>query len=344
MLAVTITVAAVLQATRDRSLRWLVVAALAAGCSVLLHYTALLVLAPLAIWLWMQPGIDLRWRVGFLAALALPLGAMVPLALQQTSQGHQDSAGIYASLTMFNALRIAGSPFDGRATGGFMIAREIGAVVVVEALALLALGERFREVRARRLIVACAAVPLIGVLVAAALQQPIALTRYTTVAVPFILVAIAALAVRLHRPLAILLLGGTLVASGIGLWAAQRPEGQNPDTRAAMATVATQWRQGDVVASIGLLGFDGALSYYGEKLLPPGQRTVPAFRTLGQASYDAKVFQVGIDGGRLWLISDPVMGRKELTAGLARLDLRPTLVRSFEGNATIQLVRAEPIR
>lgn len=344
MLALTIAVAAVLQATRDRSLRWLLVAGAAAICSVMLHYTAVLVLAPLVVWVWHQPEVDLRWRIGFGAAIALPLGALLPLALVQTSQGHHESAATYASLTMFNALRIAGSPFDGRATGGFMIARELGAVIVVEALALLALAERFRGVRARWLIAACGAVPLAGVLVASALAQPVALTRYTAVAVPFILVAIAAVAVRLHRPLAALLLICTLAASGIGLLAAQRDEGRNPDTRAAIETVADNWRQGDVIVGLGLLGFDGALSYYGEKLLPRGSRDVPAFGTLAAAGDAPAVFKAAIDGGRVWAVSDPVMSRKELRAGFGRLGLKPVYARQFTGNATIQLVRAEPIR
>jgi len=344
MLALTIAVAAVLQATRDRSLRWLLVAGAAAICSVALHYTAVLVLAPLVLWLWREPEIDLRWRVGFAAAVALPLGALLPLALVQVSQGHHDSAATYASLTMFNALRIAGSPFDGRATGGFMIVRELGAVIVVEALALLALAERFRGVRARWLIAACGAVPLAGVLVASALAQPVALTRYTAVAVPFILVAIAAVAVRLHRPLAALLLICTLAASGIGLLAAQRDEGANPDTRAAIEKVADNWRQGDVVVGVGQLGFDGALSYYGEKLLPPGSREVPAFGTLAAAGDAHAVFETAIDGGRVWAVSDPVMSHKELRAGFGRLGLKPVYAHKFKGNATIQLVRAEPIR
>jgi len=344
MLALTITVAAVLQATRDRSLKWLIIAAGAALCSVMAHYTAVLVLAPVVLWLWYQPEIDLRWRIGFAAAIAVPLGALVPLALEQTSQGHHDSAATYASLTMFNALRIAGSPFDGRATGGFMVARELGAVIVVEVLALLALAERFRGVRARWLIAACGAVPLAGVLLASALNQPVALTRYTAVAVPFILVAIAAVAVRLSRPLAALLLTLTLVASGIGLLAAQRDEGRNPDTRAAIETVADNWRQGDVVVSLGLLGFDGALSYYGEKLLPAGSSTVPGFSTLARAGEAPVVFEAAIDGRRIWFLSDPVMSAKELRAGFARLGLKPVFARTFTGNAKIQLVRAEPIR
>ncbi|MGH2919479.1 MAG: glycosyltransferase family 39 protein [Solirubrobacteraceae bacterium] len=343
MLALTVAVAAVVQATRDRSSRWLLVGAAAACCSVLLHYTAVLVLAPLAVWLWLSPGVPLRWRAGFCAAVALPLGALVPLALEQASQGHHDIAQTYASLTMFNALRIASSPFDGRATGGLMVARELGAIVVVEVLALLALADRFRPIRARRLVVACAATPLVAVLLASALGQPIALTRYTAVAVPFVLVAIAAVAVRLQRPLGMLLLTTALVASGVGVVAAQRHDGRNPDTRAAIATVADNWRAGDAVVSVGLLGFDGALSYYGEKLLANGEHDVYAYGSLSAAAQAPPVVAAAVDGGRLWIVADPVLSRRELREGLRALDLEPVYARTFAGNAPVQLVRAEPL-
>jgi mannosyltransferase len=344
MLALTIAVAAVLQAIRDRSGRWVLVAAFAAGCSVLLHYTALLVLGPLAIWLWFEPGLDLRWRVGFAAAIALPLAAVVPLALEQTGQGHQDLAGTYASLTMFNALRIAGSPFDGRATGGFMLARELGAVVVIETLALLAFADRFRAIAARRLIVACAATPLLVVLLAAGAGQPVALTRYTAVAVPFVLVAIGAVTVRLQRPLAAVLIAAALIASGVALTAAARPDGQNPDTRAAIATVAHNWRAGDTVASVGLLGFDGALSYYADRLLKHSDRDLHAYHDLNVAAQAPPLVAAAVDGGRVWIVSDPVLTRSELRKGLAPLGLKPVYAHTFTGNAPVQLVRAEPIR
>jgi Dolichyl-phosphate-mannose-protein mannosyltransferase len=344
MLALTVAVAAVMHATRERSGRLMLLASAAAACSVLLHYTALLVLAPLAIWLWLQPNISLRRRAGFVAAIALPLGAVVPLALEQASHGHQDFAQTYASLTMLNALRIAGSPFDGRATGGSMIARELGAVIVIEVVALLAFADRFRALRGRHLIAACAATPLVAVLVASALGQPIALTRYTAVAVPFVLVALGAVVVRLQRPLGAALLAAALVASGLGIVAAQRESGQNPNTRAALATVAHNWHPGDTVASVGLLGFDGALSYYGEKLLPTGERDLRAFASLGAAAHAPPVVAATVDGGRLWLVSDPVLSARELRAGLLALDLKPVYMRTFTGNAPVQLVRAEPIR
>jgi mannosyltransferase len=341
MLAVTLAVAAAIQATRDRSRLWLVAAMVATVCALLLHYTALLVLVPMALWLALRSEFELRWRLAFMAVLAAALAAIAPLALTQMGQGHHEATESYASLTTLNALRIAGTPFDGQATGGLMLWRELGAVVVIDALALLALGERFRGLRARVLIVTCALVPLAVVCLVSALGEPIALTRYTAVAAPFILVAIGMVAAHAARPLTVALLAAALTVSAAGLFAALLRSGQNPDTRSAVATVAADWRAGDAVAGVGLLGFDGALSYYGEKLLPPGAREVPAFLSLDAAVEAPDALDAAEAGGRLWLIADPPVATLRLRDSLGRLAYTATAVQVFEGNAPVQLIRAE---
>jgi len=341
MLALTIAVAAAIHAGRGRSWRWLLAAALASVSAVLLHYTALLVLAPLAVWLWRQPEIDARRRAVFAGAIGVTLAALVPLALTQLAQGHHGATELYASLTTFNALRLVGTPFDGRATDALMLWREIGAVVVIDALALLALSELFRAMIAHRLIVACGALPILVVCAVTVLGQPMALTRYSAVAAPFILVAIGVVAAHTQRALATALVAGAIVASGAALFAAQRDHGQNPDTRAALASVAAGWGDGDVALSVGLLGFDGALSYYSEKLLAPEARDLPAFATLGEALDTPQVIDAADAGKRLWLIADPPISTTRLRATLAPLGYRPASARVFDGNAPVQLIRAE---
>lgn len=339
MLALTVAVAAVLQGTRDRSVRWLLVGGIAAAAALLLHYTSLLVLGPLVAWMWREP-IALRWRLAFVGALALVLAAVAPLAILQLGQGHQDASGTYASLTTFNALRIAGTPFDGRATDQLALARELGAVVVVDALALLAFAERLRATRARWLIVVCGLLPLVVVAVFSVVAHPIALTRYTAVAAPFIVVAIGAVVAQAQQALAAALLVGALIASGAALVAAQRADGRNPDTRTALATVAGSWHEGDVVASVGLLGFDGALSYYGDRYLPPGAREVLPFATLEDVVADSRIVDAVIAGHALWLVADPPASAARLRAALGPFDYRVTAARTFAGNAPVQLVRA----
>lgn len=343
MLAVTVAVAAVLQATQDRSTRMYVVAGVAAALAVLFHYTAVLILGPLAIWMWLRPGVSPKARFAFSAAIVLPLLALAPLALEQLSQGHHDKTESYASLTTFNALRLAGTPFDGRAGGQMMVGRELGAVVIVQVLALLAIGDRFRTVRHRHLLVALAVIPLAAVLVLSTIQ-PMALTRYTAVAAPFLLVGIGAVIAHAHKALGAVVLTGALAASAIGLVAAQKQDGQFPNTREAVSTVAANWQQGDQFVSVGLLGFDGALAYYGEKEMPSGQRKVPAYPSLAAAVNSNEMFDAAMAGRRLWFVSDPVMSKTEIDRTLSTLGYKATMIREYPGSGRIQLGLAERLK
>ena len=344
MLALTLAVAAAIRGSRDRSSRYLLLAAVAAAVGILLHYTAIFVLAPLAIWLWRQPGVHLRWRIGFVLAVALPFVALAPLLTEQLSRGHHDIAESYAALSPLNALRIAGTPFDGRMLEGIVLARELGALVVIEALALLALADRFRRLPARWLIVACGAIPLVAVALAGAIGQPTALTRYTAVAAPFILVAIAAVAAHANRVFAAVLVTCALIASGAGVVSSHKRDGLYPDTRAAVSIAAEHWQHGDRLVGIGLLGFDGALSYYGDKLLPRGQNAIPALRTLDGAAEAPPIVDAVLEGRRLWFISDPPVDSANLSKSLEELGYRATATQEFPGSGRIELIRAEPLR
>ncbi|MEA2126102.1 MAG: mannosyltransferase, partial [Solirubrobacteraceae bacterium] len=69
MLAVTVTAAAVVRLSQEpERRRWLVIAATAGAVSILLHYTAALVLAPVAIWLLRERQVPLRSRLAVTAA------------------------------------------------------------------------------------------------------------------------------------------------------------------------------------------------------------------------------------------------------------------------------------
>ena len=64
------------------------------------------------------------------------------------------------------------------------------------------------------------------------------------------------------------------------------------------------------MASVGLLGFDGALSYYGDKLLPAGSRKVAGVRDADAAVDAPAVVDAATTGERLWLVADPPMARR----------------------------------
>lgn len=344
MLAVTVAAATAIQAVRQPSTRRFVIAALTAALALCTHYTALLALAPIAVWMLSQSQIDPRFKVGYLLALLAPLAALAPLALEQTSRGHHGSTADYASLTSFNLLRLFGTPFDGRMTDGMILSREIGALVVVEVLALLAFADRFRRVRDRRLLAAAAFVPIVAIVLVSAFVVPMALTRYTVVAAPFVLVGIGTLVVHTPRPLAISLVSAALLASVPPVLASNTAAGRHPDLRGAVATAAAGWQHGDVMVSVELLGFDGALSYYAERDLPRGERDLHAFATLEEAAFAAPVFDAASSGRALWIVSDPPMRPAELTRALIRLGYEVGATRSFAGNSRLQLVRAVPAR
>lgn len=344
MLALTIAVAAALQATRDGSARLLALSALAAAGALALHYTALLVLAPLTVWLVCWSGAPARWRAAFVGCLGLVGLALVPLVLEQLGRGHHDATASYAALTPVRALALVGTPFDGRSHADLLVARELGALVVVDALALLAFGESLRRVAGRWLILACAATPLIVVIAFSALGQPLALTRYTAVAAPFIVVAIAVVAARVHRALGAALVVAAAIAALSMLVAAQQRDGQYSDTRGAVATAGAHWQDGDVLVSVGLLGFGGTLDYYAGRQLPPGAGRVLAYRDLPAATQAAEIARAAAAGRRLWVVSDPPLSSAQAADALVVLGYEPVAAREFAGSGPIQLIRAEPIR
>ncbi len=267
MLAVTVAAAAAIRLSQEpESRRWLAIAAAAGATSVLLHYTAGLVLAPLAVWLLRERQVPLRARVAVSAAFAVPLLALLPLLAAQLDAGHHDtSLDAYARITSTGLLRLVATPFDGRATGGMMLSYQLGFLALVDAVALLALADRFRHVPTRWLLVGASVFPIAAIIAVSALVNPFAITRYTTVATPFMLVTIALVAWRVPRTLGVALLAVALVASVLGVFGAQTPDGQWPDTRSAMADTAMRVQKGDLVAGLNNLRFTHANDYYDER-------------------------------------------------------------------------------
>jgi hypothetical protein len=340
MLAVTVAVAAVIEAVRGRSHRWLVVAGAAGAAAILTHYTAVLVLAPVAGWLLVQDAFGLRARLMFAGALTAPLLALAPLLAEQLSRGHQDWTEQFGRLHVDNMLRLLGTPLDGRFDDVPTLARQAGAAVMTAAVALLALADRLRWVRERRLVAAAAAVPILAVLVTSGLVHPVALTRYTAVAAPFILVAVGVVAAHGARPLGALLVGATLALSIVGVVGAQRPAGRYPDTRGAIATVADRWREGDAILSVNLLVYPDALAYYARRMLPAPEPRITS-RTSVYGAVDApEVRGAARRRERIWLLADPPLTDADLERALGRLGYRARRQWRFTGVVGIQLVLA----
>lgn len=264
MLAVAITAAAAIRLTQEPDRRrWLVITMAAGATAILLHYTAALVLGPLAVWVFTQRQVDTRRRVAVAAAFALPLLALLPLLATQLGEGHHDkTADAYARITSTGLLRLVATPFDGRAIDGMMLSYQLGFLALVDAVALLALADRFRPFRTRWLLVGACVVPIVAIIVVSAFVNPFAITRYTAVATPFMVVSIALVVWQAPRAMGLALLGIALASSGLGIGAAQTANGQWPDLRTAMRETAQRAQKGDVIAGLNNVQFEGAQDYY----------------------------------------------------------------------------------
>jgi hypothetical protein len=204
--------------------------------------------------------------VAVTAAFALPLLALLPLLATQLDAGHHDTTvDAYARITSTGLLRLVATPFDGRALDGMMLSYQLGFLALVDAVALLALADRFRHVSARWLLVGTCVLPLVAIIGVSALVNPFAITRYTAVGTPFMLVTIALVAWRSPRALGIGLLAVAVVASVLGVGAAQTARGQWPDVRSAMRDTAGRQRPGDVIVGLNNVQFGGASEYYDER-------------------------------------------------------------------------------
>jgi mannosyltransferase len=338
MLAVTLAAAAALKlAAEPRRRRWLVLMVASAATAVLLHYTAILVVFPLAVWLLRQDEVPRAARIGLVAATALPFLVLVPLLLIQLGAGHHNAeANAYARITPLGLLRLFATPFDGRALDGMTISYELGLLALVDALALLAFADRFRHLRTRWLLVGACVLPLLAVLVVSAFLQPLALTRYTAVAAPFMLVAIGVVVLRVPRAIGAVLLVLAIAAGGLGVAGAQTSGGQWPDVRGAMTGVADRWRPGDVVVGLENLAFSGAMTYY-DRSLPARAPASAGFFSAHDALQSPSARRALAAGHRVWVVSSPPTDPTALRAAAAEQDADVRSQRQYGGSYPVQV-------
>ena len=306
MLAVTIAGAAVVKLAHEpQRRRWLALAIGASVIAVLLHYTAALVLFPLWVWLQRERQVPMVARLAVGAALALPFLALIPLLLSQLGAGHHNAeANAYARITPLGLLRLFATPFDGRALDGIALSYQLGLLAMVDAVALLAFADRFRHLRTRWLLVGACVLPLVAVLIVSCFLQPLAVTRYTAVAAPFMLVAIAVVALRVPRAIGVGLLACAFAAGAIGVGAANTESGQWPDVRSAMEDVGAGWQAGDVVVGLENLAFEDAMSYY-DRELPAAAGPSEGYFSAWDALHNRQARRALARGGRVWVVSSP---------------------------------------
>lgn len=303
MLCATIAVAAAITAARTstRQLRWLALAAVAAVATIWTHYTGLLVIGPVAVYVWCSPTLSRRARSAYVSACALALAAVAPLMVIQLRAGHQGGVAPFARLTTAHIEAVIATPFDGRFPG-HALTLLLGAATVVVAVAYLAASRRRRSPELW-LLLATAVVPVaavVGVTVAATVLSEQTydslITRYTAVAAPFMLIALAWAIVRLARPVGVLLAAVAALAAVTGLLAAYSTESFWPDLGGAFAHLAHDYHAGDEIALAGTPAQYADADYYVAML----RHEHPAARVERVSATQS----LPVGGTRLWVIAD----------------------------------------
>lgn len=334
MLAATITLLAVLEAHTRKSRRWLWGAAAAAVVTVSLHYVALAVLVPIWVWVLVRTDFSRRERVGFVLAPAIAFVAWVPLMLDQYHRHPNGGLGSSGEFTLGRAVRIAGSPFDVRAATRVTAAQVIGALAIATASAVLVAHAARRGERRYELVTAVALAPPVLLTAASLAGKDVLVTRYSSVAVPAMLVVVGVAAVRAGSVTRALLVVSALVAGILGTAASHVPDGRFPDTRAVATSVARSWRPGDVlVNATGQLGVRLTLEYYAERTSP---RVKPVLRAV-----DPRLESFLRMRHRIWLVTSGTDGSPRLPAAEA-LRYRAARRDSLDDDGGLLLTLLEP--
>jgi hypothetical protein len=317
MVCVVIAVAAAIESTRrpDEARRWIGVSAAASVATIWLNYTGLLVIFPLAWFVWTSRELGVVARRAYVAACATAFVIITPLMVIQLRAGHQGGVAPFGKPTPANFARVLGTPFDGRFPPQ-VLTYITGAAVAVAALAYLVLRPRvLPRARERWLLLGAALTPILAIagvtVVAKVLDQPTyysLITRYTAVAVAFILVAIAVALVRSPRYAAIVLAALVAVSIVSGLSATYSSANYQPDLRSAFARIARGYRSGDTIVLAGYASGHDA-DYYVAGL----HRKLPRAAVVHANQVPATLPTSGL---RLWVVSDT--GSAPIVAALAQ--------------------------
>ncbi len=315
ILALVISVGATVRACQrpERRAALLTVGAVGAFVSMWLHYTAISVLLPLAVWVGTRPQLSRRARVAFIAACVLGVGTVMPLLLEQYSI-FPNGGAINGQINWNNAISVIGTPFGGRLGTPIDAETVAGALVVLFAIAALLLWRR-RPVAERGLLVALGIVGVVGVFFLDLLGKHIMITRYTVVTAPFLATAVAAACAQLPRIGGVALAAGAIAVSAAGLVDNHSQSGFWPPAKEALEYVAPREHLGDYMLNPGLPITDVPIFYYvtHTRLLRPKLQLVG----LDNPPRLAEVFR---RYKRIWIIDKPPKAtRAAALASVSRL-------------------------
>jgi 4-amino-4-deoxy-L-arabinose transferase-like glycosyltransferase len=262
MLAVTVAILCAIEAERRESTRWLAAAAASAVLALCLHYIAAFVVGPLALWVLVRTRFSLRWRLGVAGATAVAVVVWLPLMREQFGYHPNGGLGELGEFSLSHAARVLGAPFDPRYAQDAWPAGVVGAGVFAASVAIAAVAWGRRRSVGQELVLATAVAVPGFLLLASLLGRNMLVSRYATVAVPLMLIVIAAGVASAPRRLGIGLL---CVALALGLWGTtqtHRSSGFFPDTRGVAEHLDANWRTGDALIDSTDFGVNHSVGYY----------------------------------------------------------------------------------
>jgi hypothetical protein len=239
----------------------LTLGALSLFLSMWIHYIAVGVILPLAVWVATRSSLSWRQRGAFVAVSVAAVGSVLPLLLEQYSI-FPTGGGVAGPTNLRNTISVIGTPFGTR-VGTPIDARTVaGALLVLFSLAVL-LRSRRRPIRERGLLVALGVVGIVGLFVVNLFpDKHILISRYTVETAPFLVTAIAAACAQLPRPAAVTLAAGTLAVCAAALVINHSRSGFWAPVKQAIEYIAPRERPGDFLLSPGAPLTDVPIFYY----------------------------------------------------------------------------------
>jgi 4-amino-4-deoxy-L-arabinose transferase-like glycosyltransferase len=335
MLAVVVCAGATVRAverTEGRN-RLLAAGALAAFLAIWLHYTALSVVVPLAVWVATRRSLTVRQRVAFVGVCVAAVGTVLPILLEQYHYTPNGGA-ITGAINWTNVVSVVGTPFGTRVGTPVDLRTVLSALVVAAAVAVVLLR---RGVAHRGLLVMLGVFGLLALTGIDLTGKHILITRYTTITAPFLIVVIAAACTRLPRPAVAAL---AVPAVAISLWGTihdHRPAGLYAPAREAIDYVAAREHPGEFMLSPGVPLTDTPIFYYVTR------RTHPKLHFVGLG--DPAVPTIFRRYPRVWIVDWPRAGTDASALAavadlLHRYRFRATDVRVFTTSIPLGVILA----
>ncbi len=341
MLAVVIATGATVRACErpERRTALLTIGALASFVSVWLHYTALSVVVPLAVWVATRSQLSRRARVAYVGTCVVGFGTVLPLLIEQYSI-FPNGGAIAGAINWNNAVSVIGTPFGTR-VGTPVNARSIIGALVVLGSAMTVLASRRRPIRARALLIALGVVGVAGLFGLDLAGKSILITRYTAVIAPLLVILIAAACTQLPSAGAAAVAVLALVVSAVGLVDNHSTSGFYPPARQVVDYIAPRERPGDFMLTPGFPLTDTAIFYYDTR------RMHPKLHMLGL--HDPAQSFVFHHHQRIWLVGDPPVATdaaalKFVEPLLRKYHFRAVRVAVFNSSLALGVVLAESER